>query len=185
MAIGHNGLDIISLSTLRESIACQSQAALASFNVTTSWKGGFKSESACNPSVINGNTDLPTNKFIHADEPVTLGGTGISPNPQELMLAAFNACLTAAYVTAAVEAGVVLEKLQIQTSGALDLQGFLSRDGNIHSDSIRYTITVKGSGTRAQFEKIHQTVIATSPNRWIIGKNLLIEGDQIVEHSHS
>lgn len=183
MTTRQNGFDFISLSALRESVESQHMGAHVYFNVTTSWKGGFKSESACNPSIINGKSDLPVNKFILADEPVALGGASIAPNPQELMLAAFNACLTAAYVTAAFDADVALEKLQIQTSGSLDLQGFLNRTGNVYSgsDSIRYVITVKGSGTRAQFEQIHQTVIATSPNRWIIGGNMLIEGDQIVE----
>lgn len=183
MTTRQNNLDCVPLSSLREFFDSRDTGIPAYFDVTTSWKGGFQSESTCNPSIIKSSEELPANKIIHADEPAVLGGDGVAPNPQELMLAAFNACLTAAYVTAAAEAHVVLEKLQIQTYGIIDLQGFLNRTGDFHSgsESIRYVITVRGSGTQVQFERLHQTVIATSPNRWLIGGNMLIEGDQVVE----
>jgi hypothetical protein len=35
---------------------------------------------------------------IDSDEPVSLGGEGLAPDPQELMLAAFNACMMAAFI---------------------------------------------------------------------------------------
>ena len=33
-------------------------------------------------------------------------------------------------------------------------------------DSLRYTVFIKGNGTPEQFEKIHQFVMSTSPNRF-------------------
>lgn len=182
MTMCPNGVKRLSPTELQHSVEQQSADRTACFNVTTSWKGGFQSESTCDPSTLCDETELPANRVIQADEPAVLGGTNAFPNPQELMLAAFNACMTAAYVTAAREADVTLENLEIKTSGTIDLQGFLNHTGNRNPDteSIRYVITVKGSGTRAQFERIHQMVIATSPNRWLIGGNMVIEGDQIV-----
>jgi len=38
------------------------------------------------------------NHVIDSDEPVSLGGEGLAPDPRELMLAAFNACMTAVFV---------------------------------------------------------------------------------------
>lgn len=183
MNINSTRPDIVSLSDLQESGKNKTTRRPACFNVTTRWEGGFKSESTCLPSVIDGHSDLPANRLIYADAPAILGGTNSAPNPQELMLAAFNACLSAAYVAAASYAQVTLEKLWIQTFGTMDLNGFLNRDKNVFPgrESIRYVITVKGSGSKEQFERIHQAVIASSPNRWIIGGNMTIEGDQIVE----
>ncbi|GKO15886.1 OsmC family peroxiredoxin [Klebsiella pneumoniae] len=155
----------------------------AVFNVSTFWQGGLKSESVCNASIINGQTQAGRGHKLSSDEPELLGGNGSAPGPQELLLAAFNACLTAAYVTAARAENVLIDKLNITTSGELDVSRFLGLDSGEEPipETLRYVITVSGSGSVCQFERIHQSVIATSPNRWIIGKGMLIEGDQIIE----
>ncbi|MGK3189197.1 OsmC family protein [Enterobacter soli] len=178
-----NGINTISLSALKDAVTRTENDSLAYFDVTTSWLGGLKSESACNSTLINGELSIATSNLIRADEPVQLGGEGLYPNPQELMLSAFNACIMAAYITAAVSEGITLEKLQIKTSSALDLSILFSPTVGISpmNEIVRYVITVKGSGTPSQFEHIHQTVIASSPNRWLIAQNMLIEGDQIIE----
>jgi OsmC-like protein len=61
---------------------------------------------------------------IDADEPFELLGRNTALNPQELLLSALSACLTVGYVTAAAREGIVLEKLEIETTATLDLRGF-------------------------------------------------------------
>lgn len=56
---------------------------------------------------------------IDSDEPVALGGEGRAPGPQDLLLAAFNACMTAAFVQEAIGAGITLTHLDIETRGEL------------------------------------------------------------------
>jgi uncharacterized OsmC-like protein len=174
---------LVSLQHLQGGDEQDSSRGKAVFNVSTVWQGGLKSEAICNASVVSGKKISNTGHRIYSDEPEILGGGGSAPGPQELLLAAFNACLTASYVAAAKTENVQIEKLTITTSGELDVSAFLgfSTSENPVPEKLRYVINVSGSGSVAQFEKIHQAVIATSPNRWIIGKGILIEGDQVVE----
>lgn len=63
--------------------------------------------------------DKRQSHVIDSDEPVALGGEGRAPGPQDLMLAAFNACMTAAFVQEAISAGITLTHLDIETRGEL------------------------------------------------------------------
>jgi uncharacterized OsmC-like protein len=62
---------------------------------------------------------------IDADEPCELCGNNTQPNPQEYLMAAFNACMMVGYVAGASIRGIELESVEIDTSGELDLRGFL------------------------------------------------------------
>ncbi|EMU1127483.1 TPA: OsmC family protein [Citrobacter koseri] len=178
-----NGVDATRLAYLKHHLTISPDNSKARFDVSTSWQDGMKSASCCHPSSVSGSVNNAEFAVVCADEPVTLGGGGKSPSPQELMLMAFNACMSAAYVTNATLAGVILEKLQIRTKAMLDLRGFFGTDQTISpgTEKIQYLITVKGDGSVEQFEQIHQAVIASSPNRWVISQGMQIEGDQIVE----
>lgn len=47
--------------------------------------------------------------------------------------------------------------------------------------NVKYTIRVKGNGTKEQYEKIHQTVIKASPNRATIANAIPIVPDLVIE----
>jgi hypothetical protein len=80
------------------------------------------------------------------DEPVELLGTDTAPNPQEMLMAALNACVMVGYVAGAALRGITLETLELETSGELDLRGFLGIDANVKPgyDSVQYTVRIKG-----------------------------------------
>ncbi len=101
-----------------------------------------------------------------SDEPVELLGSNEAPNPQELLLAALNACMMVGYVAGASLKGITLDTVEIRTRGELDLRGFLGLDESVSPGyrRINYTVHISGNGTREQFEEIHQAVMATSPN---------------------
>jgi len=44
-----------------------------------------------------------------------------------------------------------------------------------------YAIVVSGEADVSQFDKLHRRVIASSPNRWLLSQNMVLEGDLIVE----
>lgn len=179
-----NGIDLQAIGALRDDIAANSEKGIVGFDVTTAWCGGTRSEATVNPWTVQGVPQPIAEKpmIIAADEPSALGGVASAPNPQELLFAALNACMTVGYVVAAASEGVTLEKLEIRTTGNLDLRGFMGLDSEVKPgyDKINYTISVKGDGTVEQFERIHQMVIATSPNRWNLANNIEVQGDQIV-----
>ncbi len=64
--------------------------------------------------------------IILADEPEEILGSNEAPNPQELLMAALNACMTVGYVAGAAKRGISLHRLEIETKGTLDLRGFFA-----------------------------------------------------------
>jgi len=120
---------------------------------------------------------------IDADEPFELLGRNTAPNPQELLMAALNACMTVGYVAVAATMGVSLEKLQIETAGQLDLRGFLGVDASVSPgyETIRYVVRIKGNGTPEQFRQIHETVMKTSPNYFNLTRPVRLIAGLVVE----
>jgi uncharacterized OsmC-like protein len=120
---------------------------------------------------------------ISIDEPLELLGENTAPNPQELLMTALNACITVGYVAGAAVKGITLEKVEIETSGELDLRGFLGIDPNVKPgyESLRYVVRIKGNGTVEQFQEIHENVIKTSPNYFNVSQPVRLDGELRVE----
>lgn len=77
----------------------------------------------------------------------------------------------------------ILTKLEIETTGELDLRGFLNIDPRVKAgyDRLRYTVRINGNGTQEQFENIHQSVIRHSPNRFNLTMPVQLEASLVVE----
>src|SRR5215831_10632080 len=111
-----NGLDTESLGQLVEEIKNDAAKGYARFKVASSWKGQTRSEARVESYVMNGQ-EIPRRFSIMADEPTELLGQNSAPNPQELLMAAFNACIMVGYVATASVLGVKLESVEIETEG--------------------------------------------------------------------
>lgn len=138
--------------------------------VVTAWRGGMVSESVCGE-------DLPG---ILSDEPPALGGQGSAVNPQQLMLAAFNACMTATFVCQAQRRNIRLQRLDITSRATLNMLP-ANTDEPLCPGRLSYVIRVAGEASLAQFDSLHQAVIAGSPNRWLLAQNMTIIGDLVVD----
>jgi hypothetical protein len=79
--------------------------------------------------------------------------------------------------------GITLQSLVIETEGDIDLRGFLGIDPNVPTgyDTLRYTVRIKGSGTKAQFAEIHEAVMATSPNFYNLSRPVGLKPTLVVE----
>lgn len=137
-----------------------------SFGVTTRWNGQFRTESSLEPITFGNGDTLERSFVIKADEPEEILGSNEAPNPQELMMAALNACMTVGYVAGAATRGITLTKLEIETRGTLDLRGFFALEDNVPPGypALQYVVRIAGDGTAEQFAEIHAEVQATSPN---------------------
>ena len=177
-----NGIDVDALTAIVRDIEQDPAKGAATFKVNTAWQGQTRSESTIDYYVIGGEK-IPRHFNIVVDEPFELLGTNTAPNPQEMLMAALNACITVGYVTGAAMRGIMLERLEIETTGKLDLRGFLGIDAGVKPgyDKIRYVVRIKGDGTPAQFQEIHETVIKTSPNYFNISRPVEIEAELTVE----
>lgn len=177
-----NGLDVDALAGVIREIAHDPAKGQVEFRVRTAWKGQTRSRTAVESYTIGGQ-EVHRSFTIDADEPFELLGRNSAPNPQELLMSALNACITVGYVAGASVKGIALEKVEVETSGSLDLRGFLGIDSTVKPgyDTIRYVVRIKGAGTPEQFQEIHETVAKTSPNYFNISRPVAIDARLVVE----
>jgi uncharacterized OsmC-like protein len=166
-----NGLDICALGQVVEAINKDARKAKVGFDVTTRWAGQTRSETTVEGFTLAGERITRAHKIV-IDEPCQLLGNDSAANPQEMLMAAFNACIMVGYVAGASLRGIQLETVEIVTRGELDLRGFLglSEDVPPGYEEISYEVRIKGDGTPEQFEEIHQNVLKTSPNYFNISR---------------
>ena len=172
-----NGIDLGALGEVVEGIEQDATLAKAGFEVTTRWAGQTRSESTVEAFTLGGERIERQHKIV-ADEPCQLLGTDSAPNPQELLMAAFNACIMVGYVAGASTRGIRLDSIEIRTRGTLDLRGFLGLRDDVAPgyEAIDYDVAIKGDGTPQQFEEIHQTVMKTSPNYFNLNRPIRMNG---------
>jgi len=172
-----NGLDLDALGDVVEAIEKDSSKGIVGFDVTTRWKGQTRSETTVTGFTLAGERINRSHKIV-ADEPYELLGADSAPNPQELLMAAFNACITVGYVAGAAQKGITLDSLEIRTKGELDLRGFLGLSDAVAPgyQNVDYEVRISGDGSAADFEEIHQTVMKTSPNYFNMSRPIKMNG---------
>jgi uncharacterized OsmC-like protein len=177
-----NGIDRAALKNLVDTVTAKPSAGKVGFAVATNWRGGTKSETRVESYKLGGR-EIGRTFTINSDEPRELCGTNTHANPQEILMAALNACMTVGYVAGATVHGIELESLTIETEGELDLRGFLGLDPNVKPgyNELHYTVRIKGDGTAEQFQAIHENVMKTSPNRWNLANPIRLTADLVVE----
>ena len=166
-----NGIDLDALTGVIQDIERDPAKGVVAFRVTSEWMGQTRSEATVESYSIGGETVDRRFKIV-VDEPFELLGENTAPNPQEMLMTAFNACIMVGYVAGAAVKGITLETIEIETNGELDLRGFLGIDDTVKPgyDTIHYVVRIKGDGTEAQFQEIHETVMRTSPNYFNISR---------------
>ncbi len=160
-----NGINTEALRATAEAVTQDPAKGITHWEVTSHWRGGTRSDTRVKRCVIGGEV-VPKDFTLKVDEPLQLCGTNQHPNPQEYLLTALNACMIVGYSACCAHEGLEIEELRIETEGEIDLRGFLGIDPTVKPgyDELRYTVHIKGNGTPEQFEKVHRTVMATSPN---------------------
>jgi uncharacterized OsmC-like protein len=172
-----NGLDLDAIGETVRAVSEDPVLGQVRFCVATRWEGGTRTKARVKPIALGG--ELIERDFeIAADEPTELLGGNTAPNPQELLMAAVNACMAVGYVAGAALHGIRLDRLEIETSGQLDLRGFLGLDAGVPAgyEQIDYAVRIAGDGTPEQFEEIHRTVMATSPNYYNLARPVRMNG---------
>ena len=177
-----NGINVDDLFALIEGVKQDPAKGKTEWRVATTWQGQTHSRSEVEGFGIGGN-EVPRRFSIDIDEPCELGGSNRYANPQEHLIAALNACMMVGYVAQCAVRGITLENLAIETEGEIDLRGFLGIDPAVKRgyDSLRYTVRIKGNGTKQQFAEIHEAVMATSPNFYNVSRPVALEPTLFVE----
>jgi uncharacterized OsmC-like protein len=176
-----NGVNVPVLRKLLDDVKHDRANGMTKWAVTTRWIEGGVSETEVDGYHFAGRYVKRHFTFRH-DEPHELAGSNTFPNPQEYLMGALNACMMVGYVALSSLFGIELESVEIETEGEIDLRGFLGLDRTVKPgyDEIHYTVRIKGNGTPAQFQEIHNIVMATSPNRFNISQPVKLTADLIV-----
>jgi uncharacterized OsmC-like protein len=177
-----NGIDVDALQQVVRQVSEDPAKGMVRFAVKSAWQGQTKSRATVESYRIGGQ-EVKRHFEIDVDEPFELLGQNSAPNPQEMLMTAFNACIMVGYVAGAAVMGVRLEKVEIETSGELDLRGFLGIDPSVPPgyEAIRYTVRMKGDASEAQFREIHDNVLKTSPNYFNIARPIRIDAHLVIE----
>jgi uncharacterized OsmC-like protein len=178
-----NGIDTQALRSVMDEVKADHRKGIVSFSALTKWKGAGPATRTHITGWSLGGQNLRRNFTIDVDEPVELLGNNTAPNPQEFLLTAMNSCLAATFVAACAMQDIKLESFEIESTGELDLRGFLGLDRKIKPgyEDLHYTIRVKGNATPEQFEQIHQWMKATSPNYSSMATAIRLNSRMIVQ----
>lgn len=162
-----NGIDIAALQEIAQSVAEAENASKrsAKFNVKTKWENQTRTVATVSRYSFLG-VEHQRHFEIAADEPTEFLGKNTAPNPQELLMAALNACLSVGYAVNAAAMGITIHSLEIETVGELDLRGALGLDENVNPgyDEVSYVVRLHTDASNDKVEELHKVVTKTSAN---------------------
>jgi len=161
-----NGINVGELQQFVQTVANDPAQGNVRYNVKTKWEHQTRSIATVSHYEIGGKRRARNFEII-ADEPPELLGTDTAPNPQELLLAALNACMSVGYAAHAASMGITIHSLEIESDSQIDLRGFLGLDSSVNPgfDDVSYTVRLRTNATREQVEKLHEIATRTSVNR--------------------
>jgi uncharacterized OsmC-like protein len=177
-----NGINVDDLVVLIDGVKKDAKKGKTNWHVTTIWEGQTRSRAQVEGFEIGGQK-VPRKFSFDVDEPRELGGSNLFANPQEHLIAALNACMVVGYVAQCAVRGITIETLTIETDGEIDLRGFLGIDPSVPTgyEKLNYVVRIKGSTTKEEFAKVHEAVMATSPNFYNLSRSVALEPTLLVE----
>jgi uncharacterized OsmC-like protein len=177
-----NGIDADAVHMLIEDVEGDPAKGMTHWKVASAWQGGARSRAQVDGFVIGG-ANVPRRFAIDIDEPFELGGGNAFANPQEYLLAAINACMIVGYTMGCALHGIALQKLEITTEGDIDLRGLFGLDPAVAPGyrELKSRVVIQGDGSEEQFRKIHETVLATSPNFYNITRAVRVMPELVIK----
>jgi uncharacterized OsmC-like protein len=160
-----NGIDTDAVHTLIDDVDGDPANGMTHWRVASAWQRGTHSRAQVDGFAIGG-ANVARRFVIDMDEPLEIGGGNAYANPQEYLLAALNACMIVGYTALCALQGIALEKLEITTEGDIDLRGFFGLDPAVPAGyrELQSRVVISADGSEEQLRKIHEMVLATSPN---------------------
>jgi uncharacterized OsmC-like protein len=178
-----NGINVGDLQQFAQQVRDNPAKGAIRFNVKTKWQGQTRTVARVDHYELGGEKH-PRHFEIAADEPAQLLGQDTAPNPQELLMAALNACMSVGYAANAAAMGITLHSLEIETEGELDLRGFLGLDDSVNPgyDEVRYVVRLRTDTSHERVEELHRVATRTSVNLANFSKAIrMVERLEIIE----
>jgi uncharacterized OsmC-like protein len=103
--------------------------------------------------------------LVKCDYAEAAGGDNLAPNPIELLLTAFAACVESAFYEFAVHEGYTINKLSVEVEGEIDLRGLFMVDESVSAGfrDIRYNFLIESPDNKDELRGLAEKVIAHCP----------------------
>lgn len=124
--------------------------------------------------------------LVKSDYGEAAGGDNQAPNPIELLLAAFAACIEAAFYEFAVHEEFTINALSVNVEGTLDLRGLFMID-NVSAgfQDLRYTFHIESPDDEEKVRALARKVVAHCPVVDSLRKPTPISGEITVVNRES
>lgn len=173
-----NNINVEALKGYMSELSEEKKSGSIDYQLDLEWMGGTQTKVHTQEITLDEESQKRDFTFM-IDEPLELLGKNEYATPQEYLLAGMGSCMMVGFAVGATMKGIELTKLNIKINSGLDLNGFLQTKPGapIPLKQVEYVIEVEGSGTKEEFDEIHDVVKKTSPNRATIANSIDIVSD--------
>jgi len=172
-----NGVDVTALGETIDAINGNAEIAKFNFRATNKWMGGDKNRSTIKEftgALAEHRDGVQAFIVDNGEHPVLLGHDE-APNPVEWLLHALIGCMTTTTAYHSAARGIVVDAIDSQIEGDIDLRGFLGLNDKVRKGygSIRVRMRVK---TKADAPTI-KTLTAMSPVFDVVSRSVPVTVD--------
>jgi uncharacterized OsmC-like protein len=162
-----NGVNVDQLVATVNAIKQNPNLARFHFRARNEWLDGGHSRTMIHGFYGAGEEDTSRSKpfILEGDEPPVLLGANAGPNAVEAVLHALASCLAVGFIYNAATQGIIIESLEFELEGDLDLHAFLGLSDQVRPgyENIRLSYRVKTDAPREKIVELCNYVQKTSP----------------------
>lgn len=152
-AAHRNGVDLAAVQDFVDRYRADPDAGRHGFSANVRWLGGYRTETA-----------LAGATLVHGDEPTELAGTGTGPSPEDMLLTAVGQCLIVGLAGSASARGVVIESLEVEVSGVVNLTAAYGVEaGSPGFQAIDIAVRLESDAPRAELEDLLARALELAP----------------------
>ena len=152
-----NGIDMGVLQETLQAVINEPELGKCQFRASNTWNGGSKNATTIGNFYAAGQENVHKKTFVyHADEPILIAGHDDDANPVEYLLHALAACVTTSMVAHAAVRGIVIEEVESQLEGDIDLNGFFGINPDVPKGytEIRVKFRIKANADADQLREL-------------------------------
>ena len=152
-----NGVNTQILNRVYESMRNQPELAKATFSVKSEWNGGFSVTSASKDFRSGGqNIERNTEYRMQYDFPNQLSGEDKGPTVCEGCMGSLAACLTQTIVAHASSRGVMIDSINIDVEGDVDMRGWSGISNDVRAGAQQFKVNMNIKSNTASKEQINE-----------------------------
>ncbi|MGD9534615.1 MAG: OsmC family protein [Candidatus Nitrosocosmicus sp.] len=154
----NNGVNTNMLKTLYESLHNNpSEMTTTTFYVRSEWNGGFGVTSSSKNFSLGGRTMERNTEFkMNYDFPIQFSGEGKGPTVCEVCMGSLAACLIQTIVAHATSKGILIDNINIDVEGDVNLRGFTGIDSNVRPGAQQFRVNLEINSNTASKEQINE-----------------------------